>query len=152
MPAPPYSCGTEMPSRPSSAICGNTRVSKRCSRSRSWMRGAISRPAHSRMDCSRRRCSSLRSKLIMVSWGPKQGMLSRALCDLDGRAAVDVELGGGAPTVRRDLEMIGAAEQRADLAGRRVGIGRHDARHRVRADPDVERGVVRQFLKRLAID
>ena len=25
MPAPPYSCGTEHPSRPSSAICGNDR-------------------------------------------------------------------------------------------------------------------------------
>ena len=41
--------------------------SNRCSRSSSRMCGATSRAAHSRTDCSSRRCSSVRSKLIMAA-------------------------------------------------------------------------------------
>ena len=42
-------------------------LSKRCSRSRSRIFGATSRAPHSRMLCSSRRCSSVRSKLIMAA-------------------------------------------------------------------------------------
>ena len=49
MPAPPYSCGTEIPSSPRPAIPPSTRSrSNRCCRSASLMCGAISRAAHSR--------------------------------------------------------------------------------------------------------
>ena len=76
MPAPPYASGTEMPSRPSDAIPAKNDESKRCSRSRSWILGATSRAAHSRTDCSRRCCSSVRSKSIM-----RRQMLSRVTAD-----------------------------------------------------------------------
>ena len=66
MPAPPYSCGTEMPSSPSFAIPPRMRSrSKWCWRSVSRMCGATSRAPHSRTDCSSRRCSSFKLKSIM---------------------------------------------------------------------------------------
>src|SRR4051794_36676264 len=110
------------------------------------MRGATSRAPHSRMDCSRRRCSSLRSKLSMVipglCAGPRLGakgqMLSRAAGDVHRRAAIDMELARGALPVRGNLETIGAAEQRADFAGADVGVGRDDPRHLVRPDANLE--------------
>ncbi len=68
MPAPPYWAGIEMPSRPRSAICGRMLRSNLCARSSSRIRGATSRPAHSRTDCSRRRCSSVSSKFSISEW------------------------------------------------------------------------------------
>src|SRR4051812_49580119 len=58
-------------------------------------------------------------------------MLSRAPGDMHGRAAAQIEAGGGAGAIRRDFEMAGAAEQRAHLAVVGIGIGRDHARHRV---------------------
>ena len=46
-------------------------------------------------------------------------MLSRALHDVHGRAASQIEQRGGARAVGGDLQMVGAAEERADLAGAR---------------------------------
>src|SRR5262245_39108231 len=62
MPAPPYASGMQTPSRCRSAISFRKRLSKRCSRSRSWIRGATSRAAHSRTALSTSLCSSESSK------------------------------------------------------------------------------------------
>ena len=57
------------------------------------------------------------------------------LADVHGDAARRAsERVGGARAVDGDLEVVGAAEQRAQLAGRRVGVGRHDAATGAAAD------------------
>src|SRR5712692_2682059 len=168
MPAPPYSCGTEMPSSPSFAMPPRMRSrSKWCFRSFSRMNGATFCAPHSRMDCSRRWCSSFRLKSIMVAheraWNAepakhdiffasfaafafivgrqKRRIVSRAAGDVHGRAASQIEARGGARAVGGDFQVVGAAEQRAHLAGGDVGIGRHDPWHGMAADADVERAV-----------
>ena len=104
--------------------CGRDRsgAARSCSR----MRGATSRAPHSRTDCSSRRCSSVRVKSIMIRRRmrsassdvlAKRRIVSRAAGDVHGRAAAQTERRGGARAVGGDLEMVGAAEQRADLAG-----------------------------------
>ena len=65
-----------MPSSPSSAICGRMPRSNLCARSSSRMRGATSRPAHSRTDCSSRRCSSVSSKFEHQADGATGAMLA----------------------------------------------------------------------------
>src|SRR5437867_4122428 len=65
MPAPPHSSGMQMPSRCRSAIPFKKPRSKRCSRSRSWILGATSRPAQSRTVCPTAWCSSDSSNEIM---------------------------------------------------------------------------------------
>src|SRR5439155_10313431 len=149
MPAPPYCCGTDTPSRPSFAMPPSTRSrSNRCCRSLSWMCGAISRAAHSRTDCSSRRCSSVRSKLIIR----KREILSCAPQDLHGGAAACAQLAGRARAVGSDLQMIGAAEQRADLSRAGVGVRRNDSLHLARPDTDLQRAVMREPVEHLAID
>src|SRR6476469_8582373 len=123
MPAPPYSTGTEMPSRPSSAICGKIVGSNVWARSRSLIRGATSRPAQSRTVCSSKRCSSVSSKSIMASRlgrervdGVVQGdpasdtsegriivLQPLSAVDPDGGAASQMEKVGGAAAVDGQL-------------------------------------------------
>src|SRR3954468_24486907 len=141
MPAPPYSAGTDAPSSPISAICGRMPWSKRCSRSRSLIFGATSRAAHSRTDRSRICCSSERSKSSIRtlysacspwrvlrrrhrafgSWDLELAVGVRAFAryglgarDGDGGAAAQAQPAGGAGGGGGELEMIGAAEKRAD--------------------------------------
>src|SRR5689334_23593273 len=133
MPAPPYSAGTEAPSSPSSAICGNMLRSKRCSRSRSLIRGAISRAPHSRTDCSSSRCSSVRSKSNMkpsfckyengLLYFDRRPVVLGLAGHRDGGAAAETKLVGGAGGRGGQLEVIGAAEQRADAVARQLGVG-----------------------------
>src|SRR5262249_28247456 len=71
----------------------------------------------------------------------KPGILSRGPCDPHQRAAPEMEALGGASAVDGNLEVIGAADQRADVAVGRLRIRRNHARHRVRADADLEPAV-----------
>ena len=123
MPAPPYFCGTEMPSRPRAAMPPRTRSrSNRCCRSASRMCGAISRAPHSRTDCSSRRCSSVRSKLIIngACYHARRVTCTGAPRPCPVASAALAPAGG-------DLEMIGAAEERAELAGAGLGVRRTPA-------------------------
>src|SRR6185369_15676595 len=126
------------------------------------MNGATSRAPHSLTDCSSSRCSSFSEKSIMMLACPSvmgsraaqvatyttrakrasyhaSTRSSRQTGDGHGRAALEREQRGGAGTVRRDLEMIGAAEQRTHFAGVRVRVGRHHLGNYMAADADVER-------------
>src|SRR5262245_16773005 len=132
MPAPPYSCGTETPSRPSLAMPPRMRSrSKVCLRSFSRMNGATFCAPHSRIDCSSRRCSSERLKSIigLVGYRWKGRIVSCAPGDVHGRAAAQAELLSGARAVGGDLEMVGAAEQCANIAGRHIRVGPDDLGH-----------------------
>src|SRR5437764_6169678 len=136
MPAPPYSCGTEMPSSPIFAMPPRMRSrSKWCLRSFSRMNGATFWAPHSRIVCSSRWCSSLSVKSIMA----KPEILSRGPGDLHRRTAPEIEPFGGARAVVGDLQMVRAAEERADVAVRGLRIRGDDARHHVRAGANVER-------------
>src|SRR5687768_3610120 len=66
-------------------------------------------------------------------------MLSRALYDVHGRAASQIEQRGSVRAVGRDLQLIAAAEQRTDLTLRGVRVGGDDLAHLVRADANLER-------------
>src|SRR3989442_14070113 len=67
-------------------------------------------------------CGSACSASSVVA---KQEILSRAAGDMHRRGAAEIERRRRARAVRRDLEMIGAAEERDDLAERRVCVSRH---------------------------
>src|SRR5439155_3953008 len=69
----------------------------------------------------------------------KPEILSRGPGNLHQRAAPEIEPFGGARAVDGDLQMVGAAEERADVAVRGLRIRRDDARHHVRADANVDR-------------
>src|SRR5690348_8422260 len=116
MPAPPNVAGTEMPSRPSDAICGRMPLSKRCSRSSSLMRGATSRPAHSRTDFSRSVCSSVRSKFNIgrgiVTYSKLKAQSVRTE-DADRGTAGGIEEHRGVAAINGDLEVAGTPEERA---------------------------------------
>ena len=114
--------------------------SNRCSRSSSRMFGATSRAPHSRTDCSSSRCSSVKSKSIMRAFYCTARLAVRGSlfavrrdeCRSNPReistiAPSDAEGLGGAAAVGGDLEVVGAAEQRADLPGANVGVGGDDA-------------------------
>ena len=117
----------EMPSSPSDAICGRIAGSKRCARSSSRMRGATSRPAHSRTDCSSSDDPrSARSSASRKTRHPSTSPCRLCARDGDAGAATERQALGGAAAVHRHLEMIGAAEQRADGARLRLGVGRDD--------------------------
>src|SRR5438876_7861718 len=159
MPAPPYSGGTATPSKPSFVIPPSTRSrSNRCWRSFSRIYGATSRAAHSRTDCSSRRCSSVRDRSIiefedlrisgfedLVARSSDSQILRSldsyfaASCyhDAHGRAAAQIEQRGGACAVGGDLELVGAAKERAELARSRVSVGGNHLRYLMPADLDL---------------
>jgi len=64
-----------------------------------------------------------------------------------GGAPAQIEGFGRVGAIGRDLQMIGAAEERADLAWRRVGVGRDHAGDLVEADADLQR-TARELLER----
>jgi hypothetical protein len=78
-------------------------------------------------------------------------IVSRAAGDVHRRGASEIERRGRARTVRRDFQMVGAAEERDHFSDRRVGVGRHDFRDLMRADANLERGAG-ELVERLAID
>src|SRR5437870_9677941 len=78
-------------------------------------------------------------------------MLSRAPGDLHGRAAREIELFRRARAVGRDFEMVGAAEERAQLTLRSVGVRRDDLRDHTIADLDLELAAG-ELLERPPID
>ena len=142
-----------MPSRPRSAICGRMAGSNWCARSRSWMRGATSARAHSRtrlleqlllfgqiqIDHGKRR--------ILARW--KGSGYRRTTTDAPRR---NLEALGGAAAVHGDLEMLAAAEQRAD-AGRapRPSTSQRAVRRDVRRQRS-RHACPRQMLEAAAID
>jgi hypothetical protein len=81
----------------------------------------------------------------------ERGIVSRAAGDVHGSAPAQIERFGRVRAVGRHLQVVGAPEQRADLAGGRVGVCRHDAGDLVIADADLQR-TVRQLFKGPAID
>src|SRR5439155_26714778 len=82
----------------------------------------------------------------------KRKSLSRAPQDLHGRAASRAKLAGRARTVGRDLQMIRAAEQRAELTRAGVRVRRDDPLHLARPDADLQRTIVSQPVECFAID
>src|SRR5262249_60344250 len=66
-------------------------------------------------------------------------------------AAAEIEASGGAGAVGRNLEMAGAAEQRAHFAVGGVRVRRDDARDRMLADAQLERAL-RQLVERAPHD
>ena len=66
-------------------------------------------------------------------------MVSRAAATVTTTPRPDRQHARGAAAVGRHLEVIGAPEERADFAGRRVGVRADHARHRTAADPNFER-------------
>src|SRR5687768_16832104 len=64
----------------------------------------------------------------------------RASCyhDAHGSAPAQIEQRGGACAVGGDLEMVGAAEERADLAGSRVRVGGTHSLHLVGPHVDLD--------------
>src|SRR5437870_12147672 len=111
------------------------------------MNGVTFWAPHSRIVCSSRWCSSLSVKSIMA----KPEILSRGPGNLHQRAAPEIEPFGSTRAVDGDLQMVGAAEERADVAVRRLRVRRDDARHHVRADANVERAAG-HFVEASAID
>ena len=116
-------CGTQMPSSPSSAICGRTPRSNWCARSSSRMRGATARAAHSR--------TRLLEQLLFLCEVEIHHDKRRILAHSFTGASRVTEAPRPTPRSRRraavdhgDLEMIGAAEERARRSRLRVGIGR----------------------------
>ena len=79
-------------------------------------------------------------------------ILSQATAQLDRLADGDAEALGRARGRRGALEVIGAAEQRADFSRRQIGVRRDDARDRVRAHGELHgAGAIGQLLARPAI-
>src|SRR4051794_5843036 len=68
------------------------------------------------------------------------------------RAAGEIEGFGGAGGVRRELEMIGAAEDRPHTVGRHVRIGRDEPLDAVASRIDLDRASLREPLDDLAVD
>ena len=130
MPAPPYSAGTDAPSSPSSAICGR----------RLAIEPVLAvEIANARRDLARSPLADgLLEQLVLVGQveidhecGP-----CHTLCSSTGSPTRDARAARPrSARVRRALEVVGAAEQRADLAGRDVGVGRDDARDRLARRP-----------------
>src|SRR5438874_824143 len=114
---------------------------------RAWRGGRAAASAESPPDLPR----PARPARLARGLSSKRAIVSRAPGDVHGGAAAEIEPRRGARAVGSDLEMIGAAEERADLAVAGVGIRRDDARHGVLADADLERAV-RQLVERAAID
>src|SRR5213079_1461124 len=81
----------------------------------------------------------------------KRRIVSRAAGDVHERAAPEIEARRGAVAVRGNLEMLGAAEQSADLARSAIGVRRDDFLHLVVADAYIERRTG-QLVERLPID
>ena len=126
MPAPPYSVGTQSPSRSSEAISVRMPGRKRCSRSRSRMRGATERAPHSRTGLLQQ--PVLFGKIeVEHAVGPAVRARRSAAAHGDRRTRVEPQPLRRAGRVGRELEVIGAAEQGAHLVASDVRVGLHES-------------------------